>query len=241
MMENTTNIYCDESCHLPNDNQKAMILGAIWCPKTEVLNHHRAIAQLKTKYQLSPFFEIKWTKVSLGKLEFYSELVNYFFNNRSLAFRAWVVPDKTILSHNLYLQTHDDWYYKMYFYFLRPLTSTNGKYHIYLDIKDTRSRMKLSKLREVLCNAQHDFSGEAIERIQHVHSHDIGLMQLADLIIGAVSYHARNLSSSSAKNDIVKLIKDKSGLNLTCNTPLSEQKFNLCIWRPNNNGGFESA
>ena len=26
------NIYCDESCHLPNDGQTIMTLGLIWCP-----------------------------------------------------------------------------------------------------------------------------------------------------------------------------------------------------------------
>jgi len=26
------NVYCDESCHLENDHQKAMVLGAIWTP-----------------------------------------------------------------------------------------------------------------------------------------------------------------------------------------------------------------
>ena len=31
-MSTTYNVYCDESCHLENDGQKAMVLGAIWCP-----------------------------------------------------------------------------------------------------------------------------------------------------------------------------------------------------------------
>ena len=31
-MGDTYNIYCDESCHLRNDGQKAMVLGALWCP-----------------------------------------------------------------------------------------------------------------------------------------------------------------------------------------------------------------
>jgi hypothetical protein len=28
-MEETINIYCDESCHLPNDGQKAIVLGGV--------------------------------------------------------------------------------------------------------------------------------------------------------------------------------------------------------------------
>ncbi len=239
-MNTTINIYCDESCHLPNDGKKAMVLGALWGLRAKVSKHHQAIADLKARHRLSPFFEIKWTKVSPGKVDFYRELVEYFFDSRTMGFRAWVIPDKSILSHDQHNQTHDDWYYKMYFYLLRNLISTERKYHIYLDIKDTRSRMKLQKLRDVLSNANYDFSRDIIERIQHVHSHDIGLMQLVDVLIGAISYHARGLSDSTAKNEIVQLIKDRTGLSLTCNTLPTERKFNLCIWRPNS-GGFENA
>ncbi|MDI6789566.1 MAG: DUF3800 domain-containing protein [Thermodesulfobacteriota bacterium] len=239
-MKTTINIYCDESCHLPNDGQKAMVLGTLWCFEAKAAEHNQAIAELKAKHHLSPFFEIKWTKVSPGKLDFYRELINYFFDSKTMGFRAWVIPDKSVLSHDRYDQTHDEWYYKMYFYLLRNLISTDRKYHIYLDIKDTRSRMKLRKLGEVLSNANYDFSRDIIERIQHVYSHDIGLMQLADVLIGAVSYHARDLSGSSAKNEIVQLIKARTGLSLTRNTLPTERKLNLCIWRPNS-GGFENA
>jgi hypothetical protein len=31
------NIYCDVSCHLENDRQKAMVLGAIVCSKEKTL------------------------------------------------------------------------------------------------------------------------------------------------------------------------------------------------------------
>lgn len=27
------NVYCDESCHLPNDGNSVMVLGGVWCPK----------------------------------------------------------------------------------------------------------------------------------------------------------------------------------------------------------------
>ncbi|EEW5233460.1 DUF3800 domain-containing protein, partial [Escherichia coli] len=28
----TFNVFCDESCHLLNDHNKVMVLGALWCP-----------------------------------------------------------------------------------------------------------------------------------------------------------------------------------------------------------------
>lgn len=239
-MSTVINIYCDESCHLPNDGHKAMVMGALWCHKAKVTTHNHAISALKAKHRLSPFFEIKWTKISTGKRDFYCDLVDYFFNQRTIGFRAWVIPDKTILTHDIFSQTHDEWYYKMYFYLLRNLITTERTYHIYLDIKDTRSRKKIAKLREVLSNANYDFSRQIIERIQHVHSHEIGLMQLVDVLIGAISYNARNLSSSPAKNDIIKLIKKRTGLSLSRNTLPGERKFNICVWRPDG-GGFENA
>ena len=94
-MNTIINIYCDESCHLPNDGEKSMVLGALWCFKAKVSEHNQAIARLKARYHLSPFFEIKWSKISPAKLDFYLELVDYFFASRTMGFRAWVIPDKS--------------------------------------------------------------------------------------------------------------------------------------------------
>jgi len=228
------NIYCDESCHLERDSQSAMVLGAIWCPQNQAMELNRRIAELKAEYKLSRFFEIKWGKVSSSKLVFYESLVKFFFNTVDLNFRAWIVPDKSILRHNEFAQTHDEWYYKMYFEMLKVIIHPNSGlvYHVYLDIKDTQSRRKLRKFHDVLANANYDFQREMVARMQHVHSHDVGLLQLADLLIGAVSYAARGLTGSSAKQRIVELIRQQSGLSLTRNTLPSAVKVNLCFWQP---------
>ena len=232
-MSGLFNIYCDESCHLENDKQSAMVLGALWCPQQKASEYNNAIANLKKKHKLSRYFEIKWTKVSYGKLDFYKQLVDFFLENQALSFRAWVIPDKSILKHKQYNQSHDDWYYKMYFYLLRNIIRSGNQYHIYLDIKDTRGSEKLERLHKVLTNAHYDFNREMITRMQHVHSHEIGLLQLADLLIGLLSYKARNLSDSPSKAELVKYLKTKSGRNLEQNTLPTEKKFNLCFWKPN--------
>jgi len=211
-----------------------MVLGAVWCPQRRAATLNARIAELKAEHKLSRFFEVKWGKVSPSKLPFYEALVNMFFDKPLLNFRAWVVPDKSILEHKEFSQTHDEWYYKMYFYMLSTIIQPNRSraYHIYLDIKDTRSRDKLRKLHEVLASANYDFQRELIARVQHVHSHDIGLLQLADVLIGAVSYVARGQAGSSAKEGLVELIRQRSGLSLTRNTLPSATKVNLCYWRP---------
>lgn len=236
----TYNVYCDESCHLENDQEKSMVLGALWCPESMAGEFNRDVAEIKNKHELSRYFEIKWNKVSPGKFNFYKDLINYYFDNRNIFFRAWVIPDKSILSHSDFLQTHDDWYYKMYFYLLRNIIVEEHRYRIYLDIKDSRSRHKLEKLKEILSNAQYDFTRTIIERMQHVRSHDIALLQLADLLIGAISYHARKIQTSRAKTKLIELIKCRSGFSLERNTLPTQRKFNLCIWKPNV-GNFNNA
>ena len=123
------NIYCDESCHLPNDHQPIMVLGAIWCPKDKAREIAENIRRIKVKHNLPPFFEIKWTKVSPGKADFYLELIDYFFEEKDLHFRG-LIAEKEGLDHVKYYQDHDDWYYKMYFNLLKIIISPIDKYNI---------------------------------------------------------------------------------------------------------------
>lgn len=230
-MSQVYNIYCDESCHLEHDQQKAMVLGAMWCSSAKVRECNVAIRDIKTRYGLNKRLEIKWTKVSPAKLDFYRALIDYFFDNENLHFRALIVPDKAKLRHEAFNQSHDDWYYKMYFDLLKVILDPSSSYQIFLDIKDTRSASKAAKLHEVLTNSMYDFSRSIVQNLQNVHSHEVELLQLCDLLIGAVSYVNRGLSGSLAKQDLVNHMRDRSGYKLTWTTLLKEEKVNLFRWK----------
>jgi hypothetical protein len=232
-MSESMNIYCDESCHLATDHQKAMVLGAISAPRHRISEINRDILQIKESFSVGRHSEIKWTGVSPSKLPYYEALIDYYFQEPTMGFRAWIVPDKTVLSHETFDQTHDDWYYKMYFYLLRNLISSENEYRIYIDIKDTRSRNKLQKLHEVLSNAKYDFSRNIIRELKHVHSKEVPVLQLTDLLIGVISYQARGLQTSQAKQALIDRVQRLSGFSLTMNTLPTEQKMNLCFWKPN--------
>jgi len=229
-MSQIFNIYCDESCHLEHDHQKVMVLGAVWCPLDKVGEIKVRLREIKAKHGMKPGFEIKWTKVSPAKQDMYLELVDYFFDDDDLHLRVLVVPDKTKLRHELFQQDHDTWYYKMYFDLLKVLFDPKSRYRIYLDIKDTRSAAKVASLHDVLCNNLYDFEREIIERVQNVHSHEIELLQLADLLIGAISYVNRDLSGNAGKEALVARIRERSGYTLTQTTLLREEKTNLFVW-----------
>lgn len=227
----TFNVYCDESCHLERDHQQAMVLGAVWCPLEKTREIAVRLREIKKSHGLSADFEIKWTKVSPGRLSFYLNALDYFFDDDDLHFRALVVSDKGFLRHEDFGQTHDDWYYKMYFDMLKVILSPDARYRIYLDIKDTRGASKVARLHEVLCNNMYDFSRDIIQRVQTVRSHEVELLQLADLLIGTVSYVNRGLSSSPAKLALVDRMKERSGYSLTRTTLLREDKVNLFRWQ----------
>lgn len=229
-MSDTYNVYCDESCHLENDGIKVMTLGALWCPVSKRAEIAKRVREIKVKHGLAADFEIKWTKVSQGNLAFYMDVVDYFFDDDDCYFRGLVVPDKTKLNHQEFGQDHDDWYYKMYFVMLKTIFEPRSKYRVYIDIKDTLGNEKVEKLHDVICNSHYDFSQNIIERMQRIHSHEAEQLQVADLLIGALGYLHRGLTTNSAKLKLIERIQQRSGYRLMRNTLLRESKFNLFIW-----------
>jgi len=225
------NVYCDESCHLENDNQKAMVLGAIWCQKEKVYEISNRLKEIRKKHGFSHNFEIKWTKVSKSKVDFYLDIIDYFFDDDDLYFRAVIVPDKKLLDHNRFDQDHDDFYYKMFFYVLKNILRPQERFNIYIDIKDTLGNYRVENLKRMLSYSQYDFSNQIINQFKRVHSHEVILLQLADLIIGALSYVHRGLSDNYGKNIIIQRIKERSRYSLDQSTLNREPKLNLFIWK----------
>jgi hypothetical protein len=218
-----------------------MVLGAVYCPATKKDEIFLRIDELKRKYNLIPkhnkhpkenrtYYEIKWNKVSKSKIAFYRDVIDYFFDDDDLSFRVLVVPDKSLLDYEKYGHTHDTFYYKMYFSMLKAILQPEFAHNIYIDIKDTRSREKVHKLENVLRNDKYDYNKEIIKKVQQVRSHEVELVQLADLLIGAVSYVNRGLNTSDAKNELIERIRQRSRYSLLKSTLIKEKKFNIFKW-----------
>ena len=109
------NIYCDESCHLEHDKEKVMVIGGIKCPKSRRKIIINDIYTIKEEFNIPKMAEIKWNKVSNCNLEYFKKIVDLFLDTQDLQFRA-VVVDKTKLNHEQFGQTHNEFYYKMYYY-----------------------------------------------------------------------------------------------------------------------------
>jgi hypothetical protein len=239
-MSETYNIYCDESCHLENDRSPIMVLGCVWSLAGKIKEISQRIREIKTKHNISSHREVKWIKISEAKVNFYIDLVDYFFDDNDLHFRGVLIPDKGILEHRAYEQTHDSWYYKMLFVMLEPIINPLHKYRVYVDIKDTRSEQKRKFLEDVLRNSRYDSVGQIIEKVQQIRSHESEILQLADLLLGAICYHNRSQTGdlkgqngNSGKLKVIGRIQKRSGKSLSYTTWLCEPKLNLLVWQGN--------
>jgi len=217
-MSKTFNMYCDESCHIENDGHQYMILSYVSTSYPQLKLHNENIRKLKIKH----FFkgEMKWSALSKSQYPFYSDLVDYFFAT-DLQFRA-IIIDKERLNHASFGQSHDDFYDKMYYQLLNKKIFPDSNYNIFIDIKDTHSYKKAKSLKKYL---ERDYSN--IRTLQVVRSFESELMQLTDVLMGAINYKLRGFDKVIAKNNIIEKIEKHCGRPLNKGTYKDEQKFNM--------------
>lgn len=218
MVNKTFNFYCDESCHLEKDNLPYMIISYISCSYNQVKLHSHNIRAIKLKHFVKG--EVKWSSLSKSRYPFYSELIEYFFAT-DLQFRA-IVIDKSKLKHEEFNQSHNDFYDKMYFQLLSKKIFPEHNYNIYLDIKDTQSYKKAASLKVFL---NRNFI--SVRNLHTIQSHESELMQLTDVIMGAIGYHLRGYNTVIAKNKIIEKIQSHSKSSLKQSTTKDSTKFNL--------------
>lgn len=215
----TFNFYCDESTHLEKDGQPYMIIGYVSSPYHLLKMHNQNIREMKIKHFFSG--EMKWSALSKSQYPFYNELIDYFFSNSSLQFRA-IIIDKSKMNHDKFQQTHDDFYDKMYYQLLNKKIHNVHTYNIYIDIKDSYSYLKARSLKSYL---ERDYNN--IRNLQVIKSYESELLQLADVLIGAINYRIRGFNKVTSKNNIIEKIERHCGRPLTQRTPKDENKFNL--------------
>ena len=227
------NVYCDESCHLEHDHQRAMVFGSIKCHKDSVKIISDEIRALKRKHGIYAFAETKWKTVSFSKENFYLDLLDLFFSYDNLYFRAVVFQNKDLhrLEHTRFgKQTYEDWYYKMFYVLLDKIMKDKYLYNIYFDRKNPNSSKKLNTLKTHLDKKHH------IGNIQNVLSHESELIQLTDFLTGIISYANRDYikleNANKTKIKLVEKLKEKTNLSLVISTPQNAKKVNLFMWEP---------
>ena len=217
-MQKTYNIYCDESCHIENDGKEYMILSYTKVPYHKIKRYKKEIAKIRDKHKFN--VELKWSKVSGAKQDFYIELIDFFFNSE-IEFRAIIVKKEQI-ENGKYEQDFDTFYYKMYYQLIHHKINVFNNYNIFLDIKDTLGVFKIRKLRKIL-NVKYG----VIRTLQNIRSHESVFLQITDLIMGAINYKINEKGPVETKNKIIERLEEKANVKLENSTWKSTEKFNL--------------
>lgn len=228
--DNIYKIFCDESCYLQHDGADIMVLGAIHCSAQKSLQFTKHIKWLR--HQHNYHNELKWTKLIQKQWPFYKALIDAFIQDDEISFKATVVQHKKTLDHERYNGgSHSTFYYKMFYYTVRDFLNDGKEYRIYLDYVDTSSGQKSSKLCEILQQKQKN--GTTIKSFI-VQSYESQLIQLCDLLIGAIAYknRAELAHSSMLKNQIVSYLESVLGYELDYTTPPWQKKFNIFRFAP---------
>lgn len=239
------NFYCDESCYLQNDGNDFMVLGAIYCPNTFKKTINKNINKIKYKYGFSPSFEIKWTKISNKTIGMIKEILKYIKEKPFIRIRTLIATGKKSLTFSSETN-YNEWYYKMYFTLLKknvhdigvPVVDENqkiitfNKFKFFLDKKDSNSVKNAEKICICFRNLYYKVSIPSCFQYEIVDSKQMNLVQIIDIIIGAISYKIRNIKSSAAKLELVNYIEKLFDINLNLNSNYNENKFNNFIWVP---------
>ncbi len=224
-------LFVDESCHLEHDKISIMCIGYIKVPRLAYEELKLVFKSIKNKHGIKN--EIKWSKFSKVRLPLYKDLVDFFFDN-PLEFRCVLVKYKERLNHKDFNNgSHDNFYYKMTYYLLRP-NPPKVEYRVFMDIINTRGRERLNKIEQVFQNYH---KGESpFVRFQHLRSHENDFFQLTDLFIGAITYKSRLIKGEVPENpykiEFVQYLEKKSGFLLDEGTTPWESKFNIFDHQP---------
>lgn len=234
---NLYQVYCDES---RQTKDRYMVFGGI------VLNaqHHELIHQEINEWRETSgmFSELKWTKVSKGKLNEYQELVDLLFrfiSEGTLSFKS-VVFDTWQIDYGKYHNGDKDLgYYKFMYQFLlhsfarKHIACESDRLLIYLDQRT--SSYSLNDFKSVLNNGVRKWcriNTDAVRAVEARDSKQADLIQMADIVMGAIGYVMNDSHSiptaSQAKVHLSHYLAEKSGLgSLKEKTPRKRKDFEI--------------
>ncbi|MDP4659860.1 MAG: BREX-1 system adenine-specific DNA-methyltransferase PglX [Opitutales bacterium] len=222
-------VFCDESRHLPDDSSGPMVIGAVQCASGEsesAASIAAKLKELKARHGFPPYFEIKWTKVSPAKVDFYMSALELILES-PITFTAIVASDRPNDR-----SVHDDWYYDTYFELLKAIIDPYERYDIYLDIKDTRGSQRIKHLRQRLSDAHFDYTQSIIRKIQLLRSEEGTLSQVSDFLTGLVSSAVRGSVSNPAKRALIKALESMLGHGVTAQESRTGDKVTVIRKEP---------
>ena len=219
-------VYCDEAnpdvLTSASPRARYLMIGSLWLPielRDEIKSR---VGALRQRHQA--WGESKWSKVSPNRQHFYVELIDLFVSyGDNLRFRC-IAVDRTQLNLALHDNDGELGFYKFYYQLLHHWILDFNEYRIFCDVKSNRDPKRLPVLGRCLSRANLTSS---IVSTQSLPSHEVVLIQLCDLLLGAASSRINDtLRDGTAKSAVVQRLEVALGRTLAP-THKTEEKFNI--------------
>lgn len=226
-------LYFDESNIHPG--ARCLYIGGLWIPKPQAALIRTAIADLKTERKIA--HELKWDNVSKGFLPVYTALVDIFLQHPAIHFRCSFL-DKRVEPHKaLYDRGIDHAIHAVTAHAAAQGIDPAHRYWLYVDRRNVGEKnLTLERLREDI--QQQLQGGEEARPIRHIeprNSKKEPIIQLADVLLGALAYIPNNLASThTAKYQLCAYMAAQLNWpELPPPLPFSSSRITIDAWAAN--------
>jgi len=229
-MEKTRfSLYCDES---NIQSARFMLIGGLWIPQRTEFSLREHLTNVRRVFNMTA--EFKWTKVSQSKLPAYTAWLDCFFGNKDVGFRCIVIDTKLLDYRAFHKGDHELGFYKFYYQLVSRNIQPENLYWLYTDERTNRKKNRLEVLKIVTNRYWMKQSGaEPLRGVEPRRSHDEDLLQLTDVLLGALGYTWNESTESPAKLSLIAHIRKRLGWpSLKQSTSPSATRFNVWQWRP---------
>jgi hypothetical protein len=233
-------VYCDES---RQTQDRYMVFGGIIVRARAALAFDQAMALWRNAQNMHA--ELKWVKVSDQKLAEYKSLVDLFFllaGKNELHFKSVVFDTAQIDYETYHYGDKELGYYKFFYQFLLHsfgpyAVERGGRMLVFMDRRTTK--YPLSTFCTVLnrgIRKRYECVRDVVRNVQAVDSKTCNLMQIADVLMGAVGYQNNDYQirpgARKAKIELADYIARKANLlSLKQNTPRRMRHFGIWLFR----------
>lgn len=232
-------VFCDES---RQTKARYMILAGIWVPQKYIPEYEDACHTFRENYGLQNS-HLKWTRVRKQKLKEYQGFVDIFFdffNQHKVAFKSIVIDTvKYPLDAPINKKDAELGFYKFYYQLLLHGIIVKHNYIITLADRPNEKSTRLSALQIVLNRGLRKMHGldksiEVVKNIEAKPAKASNLIQIADILMGAIGYHYHDFhlvpNASDAKVNLANYIARRLGWSDLKIRTMPNHLFNIWLF-----------
>ena len=203
-------VYADES---RQNAHRFMLFSALFVPRGAAENALLAdIAAFRVRQ--SARAEMKWGKISRAMLPVYRDFIDLFFAHPAAQFRCLVVD-----AHQVDLrQYHDDdpetAFYNFYCLMLSRNMQIENRYLVLTDERSNRECNRLADLRDNINRYWQEKGAvnNVAVNVEPLNSKESDLLQIVDVLLGAVGYAIEEFTTSEARLELTRHIAARLGV-----------------------------